>query len=286
MLEPKLPVENKHEIVQAEINHILSSDPFIKTERDEELHRWLDKQRKFKVCGLVIEDKGSNLSKSCYDYFESLAVQRNNLFSIPLKVLYVRARPPGGAKNIHSDILNVLNRPLNTGNLRDLRKRVRGTLKSYQVQLLIIDDTHLLNRQAMVELIQIYEDLKIPVIMSGTQELEEILSKSKKHKHINNMFLRLHQYRTLTIDEVASVVAAWEEEVLTSWGEKEKPNLADNDTIIEELHKSSGGLVQHVYTFMQHIAINQLENTFNSSLEQDADIDEVLGLLRDTIVDF
>ncbi len=39
--ERKLPVENKHEIIRAEIAHILSANPFIETERDEDLHRWL-----------------------------------------------------------------------------------------------------------------------------------------------------------------------------------------------------------------------------------------------------
>ena len=95
-IERKLPVENKHEIVRAEINHILGSNPFIETERDADLHRWLDKQRKLKLCGLVLEDKGSNLSQSCYDYFDSLVRQKDNLLSIPVKVLYVRTSQPGG----------------------------------------------------------------------------------------------------------------------------------------------------------------------------------------------
>ena len=141
--ERKLPVENKQEIIQTEINHILSANPFIETERDEDLHRWLNKQRKLKLCGLLLEDKGSNLSQSCYDYFVSLVPQKDNLLSIPLKVLYARTSLPGGANNIHIDILNALARPLNAGQLRDLRKRVWATLKSYQVQLLIIDDAHL-----------------------------------------------------------------------------------------------------------------------------------------------
>jgi hypothetical protein len=48
-IERKLPVENKQEILRAEINHILSANPFIETERDEDLHRWLDKQKKLKL---------------------------------------------------------------------------------------------------------------------------------------------------------------------------------------------------------------------------------------------
>ena len=273
-IERKLPVENKQEIVQAEINHILSANPFIETERDEDLHRWLDKQRKLKLCGLLLEDKGSNLSQSCYDYFISLVHQKDNLLSIPLKVLYVRTSLPGGANDIHIDILNALKRPLNAGQLRDLRKRVRATLKSYQVQLLIIDDAHLLKRKAMVELIKIYEDLKISVVMSGAYDLEDRLSQSRGYEHINNMFLTVHSYRTLTIDEVAEAIAAWEESVLELW--EEKPNLAENEAIVHHLYTRSSGLIQPLYKYLQQIAIAQLENTS----EEGINIDEVIGITR------
>lgn len=277
-LERRQPVENKHEIIQAEINHVANSNLYITTERDYELHQWLDEQKKAKVCGLVIEDKGSDLSKACYNYFSNSAAQRENLISIPLKVLYVRTSQPGGANHIYIDILNALNRPLNSGTLRDLRMRVKGTLKAYQVQLLIVDDAHVLKRKAMVELVKIFDDLKIPVVMSGAYDLEERLSQSKGYDHINNMFLTVHNYRTLTQDEVASVVAAWEEEVLGLWDEK--LNIADNEEIINRLYTLSSGLVQPLYGYLKKIAIAQLENTLNPSSEEGIDIDEVIGTTR------
>ncbi len=279
-IERKLPVENKQEIVRAEINHILGANPFIETERDEDLHRWLDKQRKLKLCGLVLEDKGSNLSQSCYDYFDSLVRQKDNLLSIPVKVLYVRTSQPGGANDIHIDILNALKRPLNAGQLRDLRRRVRGTLKSYQVQLLIVDDAHLLKRKAMIELVKIYEDLNISVVMAGAYDLNNRLSNSKGYEHISNMFLAVHNYRTLTRDEVASVVAAWEEEVLELWDEK--PNLANNEEIIEYLYSCSRGLSKPLYKYLHQIAIAQLE--LAPSSEEEIDIYDIIGIQRAVIL--
>ena len=273
-----LPVENKDEIIQAEIEHILSSDFFIETERDENLHSWLDYQRKTKQCGLILEDKGSNLSQSCYEYYVSSTNQKGKLLSIPLKVLYVKTSQPGGANDIHTDILNALNRPLNTGNLRDLRKRVRGTLKLYQVQLLIMDDAHLLKRKAMVELIKLYEDLRVPVVMSGAYDLEERLSRSKGYEHVSNVFLSVHNYRTLTIDEVASVVAAWEEEVLELW--EEKPNWTEDEEIIERLYVRSSGLIQPLFKTLEKIAIAQLQHSFNPDSNGGIELDEVLGNTR------
>ncbi len=134
-----------------------------------------------------------------------------------------------------------------------MRRRVKGTLKSYQVQLLIVDDAHLLKRKAMVELVKIYEDLKIPIVMSGAYDLEDRLAQSKGYEHINNMFLTVHNYRTLTLDEITSVVAAWEEEVLGLW--KEKPNLVDNEAIVHHLYTRSSGLIQSLYKYLQQIAI-------------------------------
>ena len=192
--------------------------------------------------------------------------------------MYVKTSLPRGANDIHTDILNTLKRPLNTGNLRDLRKRVRGTLKSYQVQLLIVDDAHLLKRKAMVELIKLYEDLRIPVVMAGAYDLEDRLSRSSGYEHINNVFLAIHNYRLLTIDEVASVIAAWEEEVLELW--EEKLNLADNEEIIKHLYLRSSGLIQPLYKYLEQIAVAQLNQTFNPVSEEGIDIDEVLGITR------
>ena len=275
-LETQPFVKNKDEVKRKEIDHILRKSPFIQTERDEDLYRWLDKQRNLKLCGLLLEDKGSNLSQSCYEYFDSLVRQKDNLLLTPVKVLYVRTSLPGGANDIHIDILNALKRPLNAGQLRDLRKRVRATLKSYQVQLLIIDDAHLLKRKAMVELIKIYEDLKISVVMSGAYDLEERLSQSRGYEHINNMFLTVHSYRTLTMDEVKEVIAAWEESVLELW--EKKPDLAENEAYVHVLYTRSSGLIQPLYKYLQQISIALLENTSEKGIN--IDIDEVIGITR------
>ena len=275
-LETQPSVKNKDEVKRKEIDHILRKSPFIQTERDEDLYRWLDKQRNLKLCGLLLEDKGSNLSQSCYEYFDSLVRQKDNLLLTPVKVLYVRTSLPGGANDIHIDILNALKRPLNAGQLRDLRKRVRATLKSYQVQLLIIDDAHLLKRKAMVELIKIYEDLKISVVMSGAYDLEERLSQSRGYEHINNMFLTVHSYRTLNMDEVKEVIAAWEESVLEVW--EKKPDLAENEAYVHVLYTRSSGLIQPLYKYLQQISIALLENTSEKGIN--IDIDEVIGITR------
>ncbi|MDJ0596660.1 MAG: ATP-binding protein [Pleurocapsa sp. MO_226.B13] len=280
-IERKLPVDNKHEIVQAEIAHILSANPFIETERDKDLHIWLDQRRKLKQCGLVLEDKGSNLSQSCYDYFDSSVRQKDNLLLTPVKVLYVKTSLPGGAIDIHIDILNALKRPLNRGQLRDLRRRVQGTLKSYQVQLLIVDDAHLLKRKAMDELVKIYEDLNISIVMAGVYDLNNRLSDSKGYEHISNMFLAVHNYRNLRRDEVASVVAAWEEEVLELWDEK--PNLANHEEIIEYLHSCSRGLSKPLYKYLHQISIAQLE--LDPSSEEEIDIYEIIGIQRTARLD-
>ncbi len=80
------------------------------------------------------------------------------------------------------------------------------------------------------------------------------------------------------MDEVASVITAWEEKVLELWDEK--LNLANDDHIVEQLYLRSSGLVQPLYKYLEQIAIAQLRHTLNSDLEEDIDIGEVLGLTR------
>ena len=177
----------------------------METERDKDLQKWLDRRRIVKQCGLILlEDKESDLSKSCCEYSCSLKEQKyckNILLPIPLKVIYVKSSLPGSASNIHKDILNALKRPSNTSNLRNLRERVFNMFKLHKVELLIVDCAHLLKREAMVELIKIYDDLNIAVVISGNYDLDKKLSRYKGYRHIHNAFLRVHKYGSLTIDK-------------------------------------------------------------------------------------
>lgn len=130
----------------------------------------------------------------------------------------------------------------------------------------------------MVELTKIHEDLRLPVIMSGAYDLEDRLSTSRGYEHVSNFFLAVHKYRTLTIDEVASVIAAWEEEVLEVWSEK--PNWADDEEIVERLYFRFSGLIQPLFKCLEQIAIAQLKHSSNLDSEEEIDLEEVLGITR------
>jgi DNA transposition AAA+ family ATPase len=98
------------------------------------------------------------------------------------------------------------------GSLRDLLARVQGTLKAYQVKLLLVDDAHILERQAMTELVKIFDDLRLPVVMAGINDLDRVLD-YKGYEHIYNTFLEAYNFRALSESEVESVTSGWEEQV-------------------------------------------------------------------------
>ena len=264
--------------IKAEIERIGNSNPYIETDRELEFYHWLDEQRRAKVCGLALEDKGSGLSQACQYYRFTSVSQKKQLFSIPLKVLYVKVSQPGAARHLFIDILNALQRPLNSGSLRDLRSRVKGTLKTYQVQLLLVDDAHVLKRQAMTELVKIFDDLRIPVVMAGVKELDQKLTQCQGYGHINNSFLGGYNFRTLSEEEITSVTQSWEEQVLSNWDTK--LNLVEDSEIIEKLYSATGGLVQPLYGCLRKIAIAQLENSFSDHPNEGIDIDRVIGQHR------
>lgn len=261
--------------IQAEIERIGNSNPYLETDREPEFYAWLDEQRTAKVCGLALEDKGSGLSKACQFYRLKSVRQRRGLIEIPLKVLYVKASQPGAARHLFIDILEALNRPLKSGHLRDLRSRVRGTLKSYQVQLLLVDDAHVLERQAMTELVKIFDDLRLPVVMAGIYDLDRVLD-YKGYEHIYNTFLEAYDFRALSKSEVEAVAYGWEEQILKDWSEK--LNLTEDEDILDLLHDKSGGLVQPLYESLRKIAIARLTNSLTEISYQS--VKSVLGRRR------
>ncbi|MDJ0903739.1 MAG: ATP-binding protein [Xenococcus sp. MO_188.B8] len=167
---------------------------------------------------------------------------------------------------------------MNSGSLRDLRKRVTGTLKNYQVKLLLVDDAHVLKRQAMTELVKIFDDLRIPVVMAGVKELDQKLTQCQGYGHINNSFLGGYNFRTLSEREITSVTQSWEEQVLSNWDTK--LNLAEDSEIVDKLYSATGGLIQPLFGCLRKIAIAQLNSSFSENPNGGIDIDRVIGQYR------
>jgi len=239
---------------QAEIERIRTGGPLLITQRDEDLHQWLDEQRESGNPGYVCSAKGSGLSDSCQLYRMQHVKRRGVIQQLPVPVVYMRVPTVCSVSHFYTALLDALNHPITTGKLKDKRPRARGRLKSFGTNLLILDDAEFLSYEAFCELAQIYDVLKIPAILCGTYYLEKTLRK-RYWDRVMNSFLDLYEYPSMTIDEMVEVIDAWETEFL-KW-----PEESDilNEDVVQKLYAKTGGLRDALSEILRKAAVKTLK---------------------------
>jgi hypothetical protein len=253
--------------IQAEVERIGQANIYLELDRDLELFDWLDDQRDAKLCGYIVSAYGSGLSKACQLYRIKYVKRRGALLEIPAPVMYVNIHQHGSPTDLHRSLLEEFGHPLtHLGKLRELRTRCWATLKAYGVKLLIIDQAELLTLEAINELIDIFNQLKIPVILAGTYSLLETFTRSSlRYLQVHDAFLEFHEFPNLTKEDIKEVVEHWENTFLT---DSQRLNLVDNLGVIDFLSMKSQGILEAVYDLLRKIAILKLdEPAFELSLD-------------------
>lgn len=245
--------------IEAEINRISRSDIFDVAQRDRDLFAWLSSQRDARLNGYVNSKCYADLRKSCHFYQRLYGQKRGHLHTIPAPIIFAEIRQYGTPTDLYRDILRELGNPFaEIGRLAHLRTRAWGTLKSYQVRLLIIGKGDYLNYKALNELIELTRHLKIAVVLVGTHYLNEILKRgTKSYADISSTFLDWHVFPPFRQSETAGIVRQWEVQVLKGWP---KPlNLFIDEQVIKILYERSGGHGEVLYDILRKLAILKLD---------------------------
>jgi DNA transposition AAA+ family ATPase len=148
----------------AEIEEIFRT-AFIPTERASEYFRWLDELRFLKHCGRVIGPRNVGKSRTSIHYRQE---DRK-------RVSYVRAWSESSSKRLFTQILKDINHAAANGKREDLRPRLAGSLELFGIELLIVDNADNLQREALLDLKQLFDESGVPIVLVGGQELDSKL---------------------------------------------------------------------------------------------------------------
>jgi DNA transposition AAA+ family ATPase len=148
----------------AEIEEIFRT-AFIPTDRASEYFRWLDELRFLKQCGRVIGPRDVGKSRTSIHYRQE---DRK-------RVSYVRAWSESSSKRLFTQILKDINHAAANGKREDLRPRLAGSLELFGIELVIVDNADNLQREALLDLKQLFDESGVPIILVGGQELDSKL---------------------------------------------------------------------------------------------------------------
>ncbi|MDM9383345.1 ATP-binding protein [Chlorogloeopsis sp. ULAP01] len=226
-----------------EIEEIFSNC-FIPTDRACEYFRWLDELRILKQCGRIIGPRDVGKSRASVHYREE---DRK-------KVSYVRAWSASSSKRLFSQILKDINHAAPTGKRQDLRPRLAGSLELFGIEQVIVDNADNLQREALLDLKQLFDESHVSVVLVGGQELDKILDDFD----LLTSFSTLYEFDRLEQDDFQKTLNTIEFDILAL---PEASNLYEG-AIFEILAASTGGRIGLLVKILTKAVLHSLKNGF------------------------
>ncbi len=217
---------------------------FIPTDRALEYFRWLDELRIIKQCGRVIGPRDVGKSRASIHYREE---DRK-------RISYVRAWSASSSKRLFSQILKDINHAAPTGKSKDLRPRLAGSLELFGIEQLIIDNAENLQKEALLDLKQLFDESKVPIVLVGGQELDDILH----NVDLGTSFPTLYEFDCLEYDDFRKTLSTIEFDILAL---PEASNLVDGTTF-ELLVECTGGRIGLLVKILTKAVLHSLKNGF------------------------
>ncbi|HEY9699029.1 MAG TPA: ATP-binding protein [Trichocoleus sp.] len=138
---------------------------FIPTDRASACFRWLDELRLLKQCGRIIGPHDVGKSRTAMQYREE---DRK-------RVSCVKAWTNSSSKRLFTQILKDIKHAAPHGKYKDLRSRLAGSLELFGIEMVIVDNADNLQREALLDLKQLFEESGVPIVLVGGQDLDQLL---------------------------------------------------------------------------------------------------------------
>jgi len=217
---------------------------FITTDRASECFRWLDELRILKQCGRIIGPRDVGKSRASCHYRDE----------DKKRVSYVKAWSASSSKRLFSQILKDINHAAPTGKRQDLRPRLAGSLELFGLDLVIIDNAANLQKEAFLDLKQLFEESNIPIVLAGGKELDDIL----QDFDLLTSFPTLYEFERLEYDDFRKTLSTIELDILAL---PEASNLSEG-IIFEILAESTGARIGLLVKILTKAVLHSLKNGF------------------------
>ena len=218
---------------------------FITTDRASECFKWLDELRILKQCGRVIGPRDVGKSRAALHY-------RNE---DKKRVSYVKAWSASSSKRLFSQILKDINHAAPTGKRQDLRPRLAGSLELFGLEIVIIDNAENLQKEALIDLKQLFEECHVPIVLVGGKELDDILQGCDLLAN----FPTLYEFERLEYEDFRKTLSTIEFDVLAL---PEASNLGEGN-IFEILAVNTNARMGLLVKILTKAVLHSLKNGFS-----------------------
>lgn len=190
----------------------LRKDKTVALEQVSLLHQWLNRKRSSRQCGRITGESRTGKTKAC-DTYQKRYGKPDLSGRIPIvPVSYILPKQECTSRELFRQILSSYNYDLPRGTVGDARSLVLKILRQSQTEVLIIDEADRLKNKTFADVRDIFDELKLAVILVGTtKRLDQAV---KEDEQIYNRFRSNYRFGTIQTDQLKQIVGVWERDII------------------------------------------------------------------------
>lgn len=223
---------------------------------------WVKGRLKLRKFGKAIGETGLGKTFACYaclEEFEPIQLQPNHSPEIPLLYIQIDINrcSPGRVLQL---ILIALKKPT-SGNINQLKQRVKKFLKQYRVRAILVDEAHCLSFDALKTVRDLHDDkeLKVIPILIGTSNRLDSLT--EKDEQVRDRYSNTFVFKELSSDKFNEILTIWGEKIIKMQdplSSKSNSNATSKTRVIPLLKYGRQGVDKDLASSLEEITSREL----------------------------
>ncbi|PSB11834.1 transposase [filamentous cyanobacterium CCP1] len=190
----------------------LRKDKTVALEQVTLLHQWLDRKRNSRQCGRITGESRTGKTKACEAYVKRRG-ETDFSGKVPIvSVGYILPKQECTSRELYRQILEHYNFDLPKGTVGDARSLSLKVLRESKTEVLFIDEADRLKKKTFADVRDIFDELRIAVILIGTKN--RLDPAVKADEQVYNRFRSNYSIGTIPNQQLRQVVGAWERDII------------------------------------------------------------------------
>ena len=226
-------VDHHNDDVEAHLER-LRKDKTVALEQVTLLHEWLDRKRSARQCGRITGESRTGKTKACEAYVKRRGAT-NFSSKVPIiSVAHIMLGDDCTSRELYKGILEHYNFDLPKGTIGDARSLSLKVLRESKTEVLIIDEADRLKPRTFAHVRDIFDQLRIAVILVGTKQRLDLAVKADEQ--VYNRFRASYQIGTIPSNQLERIVAVWERDIIAL------PVISNltNEPVLKIIRKATG----------------------------------------------
>lgn len=190
----------------------LRKETVVALEQVKLLHEWLDRKRSSRQCGRITGESRTGKTKACEAYLKRRGQPDFSGKTPIIPVGYILPKQECTSRELFRQILQVYNFDLPKGTVGDARSLALKVLRQSRTEVLFIDEADRLRKKTFADVRDIFDELKIAVILIGTRK--RLDPAVQEDEQVYNRFRSNHRVGTIQTAQLKQIVGVWERDIL------------------------------------------------------------------------